>query len=102
MGAPTDVVTTRPEDEGDDGAPTGGVTAASKTRTGIRREPWWTKLHDWLGLVILVACCVYIFRELQPHLLLRNTTASGGDTGAHVWWPAYLREHLLPWRLAGW
>ena len=22
--------------------------------------------------------------------------------GAHVWWPAYLRDHLLPWRVAGW
>jgi len=103
MGAPTDVVTTRPEDDGDDGgAPTGGVTPAPKPRTGIPREPWWTKLDDWLGLVILIACCVYIFRELQPHQLLRDTTASGGDTGAHVWWPAYLRDHLLPWRLAGW
>ncbi len=23
-------------------------------------------------------------------------------SAAHVWWPAYLRDHLLPWRLAGW
>ena len=32
----------------------------------------------------------------------RNTTITGGDTGAHVWFPAYLRDHLLPWRVAGW
>lgn len=100
MGAPTDVVTARPEDEG--GEQTGGVTPAPQPRTRAPREPWWTKLDDWLGLAILVACCVYIFLQLQPHLLLRNTTAAGGDMGAHVWWPAYLRDHLLPWRLAGW
>src|SRR5581483_11235857 len=38
----------------------------------------------------------------EPGLLFRNTTPAGGDTAAHVWWPAYLRDHLLPWRLQGW
>jgi len=63
---------------------------------------WWEHLDDWLGLAILVACCVFVFVQLQPELVLRNTTPNGGDLGAHVWWPAYLRDHLLPWRLAGW
>jgi hypothetical protein len=101
MGAPTDVVTARPGDD-DAGGHVDGVTPAPQVRPGTARDPWWTKLDDWLGLAILVACCVYIFIQLQPHQLLRDTTASGGDTGAHVWWPAYLRDHLLPWRLAGW
>jgi hypothetical protein len=51
---------------------------------------------------VLAACCVLVAVHLQPDLVLRNTTPNGGDLGAHVWWPAYLRDHLLPWRLAGW
>ena len=46
---------------------------------------------------------VFVFTQLAPRELLRNTTLAGGDSGAHVWFPAYLRDHLLPnWRLAGW
>ncbi len=41
--------------------------------------------------------------HLQPDLLLRNTTPAGGDMGAHVWGPAYLRDNLLPHgQVAGW
>ena len=71
-------------------------------RRWVPRGLWWLHLDDWLGLVILVACCGFVFVQLQPHLIFRNTTPNGGDLGAHVWWPAYLRDHLLPWRLAGW
>ncbi|GMU77655.1 MAG: hypothetical protein AMXMBFR46_04540 [Acidimicrobiia bacterium] len=66
------------------------------------RQSWWFRLDDWLGLVILAACCVYVFVQLQPELVLRDSTPAGGDMGAHVWWPAFLRDHLLPWRVAGW
>src|SRR5690606_28167088 len=39
----------------------------------------------------------------QPELILRATTPNGGDMGAHVWAPAYLRDNLLPdFRLTGW
>ncbi|HEY5164675.1 MAG TPA: hypothetical protein VIJ44_01865, partial [Acidimicrobiia bacterium] len=85
--------------------------AATTVRDGPAAAPddaeppapaWWARLEIWVGLLIVVACCVFIFVQLDPRLLLRNTTASGGDTGAHVWWPAYLRDHLLPWRLSGW
>ena len=51
---------------------------------------------NWLGIAVVAVCCVYIFIELQPRLLFLNTTPTGGDTGAHVWFPAYLRDHLLP------
>jgi hypothetical protein len=60
------------------------------------------RIVDWVGIAVVTACCIYIFVQLQPRLLFLNTTPSGGDTGAHVWFPAYLRDHLLPWRLAGW
>ena len=36
-------------------------------------------------------------------LVFDDTTPTGGDFGAHVWGPAYLRDHLLPsFRLNGW
>jgi hypothetical protein len=64
--------------------------------------PWWGRVEVWVGLLVLAACVIFIFVQLDPRLLLRNTTPAGGDTGAHVWWPAFLRDHLLPWRLSGW
>jgi hypothetical protein len=64
--------------------------------------PWHELLERWIGDAIVIACVVLVFVELHPKLLLTNTTADGGDMGAHVWLPAYLRDHLLPWRLAGW
>ena len=109
MSAGTDVDESRPDGalvEGDrspgDGTHTGTVDGAAPRRR--RRPPagWWLRADDWMALVILVACCAIVFLKLQPHLIFRNTTPNGGDLGAHVWWPAYLRDHLLPWRLAGW
>ncbi len=36
-------------------------------------------------------------------LVFDDTMPTGGDFGAHVWGPAFLRDHLLPsWRLNGW
>ena len=56
-----------------------------------------------LGILVVTACCGLVLWVLDPRLLLRNTTPNGGDLGAHVWFPAYLRDHLLPnWRVAGW
>ena len=35
--------------------------------------------------------------------LFANTTTNGGDMGAHVWWPWYLKHHWFPkLRLSGW
>jgi hypothetical protein len=57
----------------------------------------------WIGFVTTAVASLYVWFTLQPDLLLANTTTNGGDTGAHVWWPAYLRDHILPkWRLTGW
>ena len=36
-------------------------------------------------------------------VLFTQTTPTGGDLGAHVWGPAFLRDELLPrFRLSGW
>ncbi len=67
-----------------------------------------------LGLLVAGACAVFVFAllnwpdahslaDLAEPLLFVDTTPSGGDMGAHVWGPAYLRDHLLPQaRLSGW
>ena len=66
-----------------------GVTGTTGSSTGS-------------ALAILATCCVYVFIQLGPSLVLRNTTITGGDTGAHVWFPDFLIDHFLPWRVAGW
>jgi hypothetical protein len=56
-----------------------------------------------VDLVVLAACAAFVLWHLQPDLLLHDTTPAGGDMGAHVWGPAYLRDHLLPsGQTAGW
>ncbi|QGG95805.1 6-pyruvoyl-tetrahydropterin synthase-related protein [Actinomarinicola tropica] len=60
-------------------------------------------LHAWVTFGVVAACVVFTFMQLQPSLILRDTLPNGGDMGAHVWTPAFLRDHLLPdWRLTGW
>lgn len=56
-----------------------------------------------LGLAIALIAAVYVFAQLRPSLLLADNTPSGGDMGAHVWGPAYMRDSLLSsGRLTGW
>ena len=56
-----------------------------------------------ITLGVVGAAMLFVLLQLQPSLLLTNTTPAGGDTGAHVWGPDYLRHHLLPnGRITGW
>jgi hypothetical protein len=56
-----------------------------------------------ISFVIVVFLVGFVFRYLEPSKLFLNTTSAGGDTGAHVWQPAFLRDHLLThFRLTGW
>jgi len=53
--------------------------------------------------LVVTAAAVFVLVQLAPSLLALDTTPAGGDMGAHVWGPAYLRDELLPnWRLSGW
>ncbi|MFM8867757.1 MAG: 6-pyruvoyl-tetrahydropterin synthase-related protein [Ilumatobacteraceae bacterium] len=61
---------------------------------------YWQRLS---ALIVVGMCTGFLLLTLHPELILRNNTPTGGDLGAHVWGPAYLRDHLLPsWRLTGW
>ncbi|MCX6508945.1 MAG: hypothetical protein NTY27_07160, partial [Actinobacteria bacterium] len=57
----------------------------------------------WADLVSILLLVYVIFWALHPSLLFSNTTITGGDTGAHVAMPAYMRDHLgFPWHLTSW
>jgi len=53
-------------------------------------------------VLVMGAITGFIIWRLAPDQILRNTIPTGGDLGAHVWGPAYLRDHLLPLQLSGW
>src|SRR5829696_5693456 len=53
--------------------------------------------------LVVAAGLVLVLAAMHPRLLVADTTPAGGDMGAHVWGPAFLRDHLLPeGRLTGW
>ena len=52
---------------------------------------------------VVAAAVLFTLFQLQPGLLTADTTPAGGDTGAHVWGPDYMRRALLPnGRITGW
>ncbi len=54
-------------------------------------------------LFVVVAASMFVIWNLRPWLWITDTTPTGGDLGAHVWSPAFLRDELLPnFRLSGW
>lgn len=57
----------------------------------------------WISLAIVLGCVLFTFAQLSPADVFSSSTPAGGDMGAHVWGPAYMRDHLLPsFRLTGW
>ena len=77
--------------------------AAEAEDAAARLEQRRRNLRTIVDVVVVGACVLFALWHLQPHLLLRDTTPAGGDMGAHVWGPAYLRDQLLPnGQVAGW
>jgi hypothetical protein len=67
------------------------------------RLPSWMPAERLVSILVVAAAVVFTFWQLHPSKLLASTTPAGGDMGAHVWAPAYLRDHLLPsLRFTGW
>ena len=65
-----------------------------------RNEPYWKKLST---IIAVAGPTLFLLMALHPELILRNNTPTGGDMGAHVWGPAFLRDHLLTqFKLSGW
>lgn len=81
-------------------------TAAAAPQGRLRRmlgAPLRAPAESWVGAFVVLCCTAFVFWQLHPGLVLAKTTPAGGDMGAHVWGPAYLRDHLLNHgRLTGW
>ncbi|HET8740525.1 MAG TPA: hypothetical protein VFO17_12450 [Acidimicrobiia bacterium] len=72
------------------------LPAITEGITSLRRIPR-------LPAIILGATSLIILIVMNPALILSSTTPTGGDMGAHVFGPAYLRDTLLPQgRILGW
>ena len=90
-------------------------TGPSRWRTAgarvLRRPREWAEA-PWpaerivrvLTAVALVGGSTFAaLRAVHPDLILTDNTPTGGDMGAHVMGPAFLRDHLLPnLQLSGW
>ena len=56
-----------------------------------------------LPIVLVVGASLIIFIVMNPWLIFTANTPTGGDMGAHVFGPAYLRDNLLSeGRILGW
>jgi hypothetical protein len=87
------------------GAPDSVLLAPEVVPDAPQRPSRWRRLSPEAvaTAVVVVAGIALTLTALQPDLLVADTTPAGGDMGAHVWGPAFLRDHLLPsGRLTGW
>ena len=73
------------------------------------RPPWWVRMTRrtawpvWANAVAIIGVIVVVLTQLHPNLLFLSTTTAGGDTGAHVALPAFLKSNLLNHgQLTGW
>ena len=105
-------------DGGLDQPPPGEPSPLRQIAERVFRRPiaWWDRpwtnervAHTLFTSSVLVVSTVVImaivhFNPLASRdLLFDDTTPTGGDMGAHVWAPAFLRDHLLPnFQLSGW
>lgn len=61
---------------------------------------YWKRLS---AIIVVGGTTIFLLLTLHPELIFRNNTPTGGDMGAHVWGPAFLRDHLLNhFHLSGW
>ena len=67
--------------------------------------PWPAeRIAQYLTALVVVGGCVFaVLQVAHLDLVFENNTPTGGDMGAHVMGPAYLRDHLLPnFQIQGW
>ncbi|MEA2345836.1 MAG: hypothetical protein QOF63_4005, partial [Thermoanaerobaculia bacterium] len=99
--APLDELDLPPVDDDDVGGPEGGGAPPTRRRVWAEGTRWWVERS--LDFVVVLAAMYFVVRQVGPSNLFANNTPTGGDMGAHVWGPAYLRDHLLRHgRITGW
>jgi len=114
VAAPTTESPTEPEAPATDvpEAPVAAPVVVSLDEDDQPRALW----ERAMGWAIVALCTWLVFTIIDPahsftlnlshfHFgdLFKNTTANGGDMGAHVWWPKFLADNWFPkFRLSGW
>ena len=80
------------------------VSEESNNASDASRSSEWVETFKAMSTTaVVLGATLIVLSVLHPDLILKNNTPTGGDMGAHVWGPAYLRDVLLPhWRLTGW
>jgi hypothetical protein len=103
----------------DDATAASSPSFARRATARVLRRPvgWWQRPWSTERIVqVLVTSATLVtttvvmmmvvhFNPLSParDLIFDDTTPTGGDMGAHVWAPAFLRDHFLPnFQLSGW
>ncbi len=96
-------------DRGTAPEPSDAVLPLPPSEAEAAAESWASRRDTRRGveiaatIVIVGGAVLWTLAQLHPSLLFSNTTPTGGDMGAHVWAPAFLRDHILPkFRLTGW
>lgn len=85
-------------------AETDAYTSSSESEPESYGPLYWLEtrtFQNWFTFIVVAGCVLFVFSQLSPADVFSTTTPAGGDMGAHVWGPAYLRDHLLP-SLTGW
>ena len=91
----------------------GDVTALSEQDKNLSNpslnERFLTKLIEIrvlksLSVFSVFLSCFFVLWVVNPDgVLFTRSTPTGGDLGAHIWGPAFLRDELIPnFRLSGW
>lgn len=81
------------------------ATRAVRRPTNWINAPWPTeRVVQYLTALALVGGSTFaVLSIVHLDLVFSNTIPTGGDMGAHVMGPAYLRDHLLPeGQISGW
>lgn len=81
------------------------ITEADPDPKRSLREAWGTRetIQTIATVIVLLGVTLFTFVQLHPSRIFSSAVPTGGDMGAHVWAPAYLRDHLLPHgRVIGW
>lgn len=81
-----------------------GARAVRRPRAWLE-APWPTEriVRVVLAIVLVGGSTLAALQVVHPDLIFTDNTPTGGDMGAHVMGPAFLRDHLLSnFQLSGW
>lgn len=81
------------------------ATSPDDARAMSSRRAWTSprSISNITAAVVLTISVISVFRVVHLDLVFKDNTPTGGDMGAHVFAPAFLRDVLLPnFQLSGW